>query len=415
VEDPAARDPFRWVVFSAMAAVYFSFGLMTMSIPPMVDEVRTDLGISRGAMGFALGAWALIYVVTAPPAGRVVDRIGLRWSLLLGGICIAASGLARAAAQGLGTLWLGIAIFGIGGPLVSASVPKLVSVWFGDAEERRLAVGVYNAAPAAGVATALVLTNTVLLPVLDSWRAVLVVDAGVAVVAALVWWAVSSRVDEPDGGPAPAGVVVEPSWRRLVESSGVRYALVLGLGGFFLNHGLNAWLPNVLEVDSGFSAAAASNWVAASIAVGVLGGLVAPRYADERRHPRILAAVLVVIVVSLVTIAVAPDALDAAATLTLGLRATLVPLTILVLMDADGVSAMNLGTANGLWFAVAEIGGTLGPLVVGTISDTSAGFTGSLLVLAAVALALLAVVARRARDATGAPTRTARPAAAVRQ
>ena len=113
-----------------MAGVYFAFGVMVASIPPMVTVVRDDLGISRAAMGLALGAWALIYIVTAPPAGRIIDRIGLRWSITLGVGFIAASGFARAAAQGLGTFWLAIAIFGIGGPLVSASAPKLVATWF---------------------------------------------------------------------------------------------------------------------------------------------------------------------------------------------------------------------------------------------------------------------------------------------
>ena len=39
---------------------------------PDFTVVRDDLGISRAAMGFALGAWALIYIVSAPPAGRVI-------------------------------------------------------------------------------------------------------------------------------------------------------------------------------------------------------------------------------------------------------------------------------------------------------------------------------------------------------
>ena len=60
--------------------------------PPVV---RTDLGVSHGAMGFALGAWALIYIGTAPIAGRFIDRFGLGWSLTLGGVSVAGSLLLR--------------------------------------------------------------------------------------------------------------------------------------------------------------------------------------------------------------------------------------------------------------------------------------------------------------------------------
>ena len=40
------RHPYRWVIFTAMAAVYYAFGAMVASIPPMVSTVRADLGIS---------------------------------------------------------------------------------------------------------------------------------------------------------------------------------------------------------------------------------------------------------------------------------------------------------------------------------------------------------------------------------
>ncbi len=90
--------------------------LAVTAIAPMLTAVRDDLGVSRGAMGFALGAWALIYIVTAPLAGRFIDRIGLGWSLALGGLSVSGSLVLRAAAQGLGSLWLAIAFFGVFGP-----------------------------------------------------------------------------------------------------------------------------------------------------------------------------------------------------------------------------------------------------------------------------------------------------------
>ena len=127
----------RWIVFGAMTGVYFSFGIAVTAIAPMLTAVRDDLGVSRGAMGFALGAWALIYIVTAPLAGRFIDRIGLGWSLALGGLSVSGSLVLRAAAQGLGSLWLAIAFFGVFGPLVSASAPYLMATWFPDENERR--------------------------------------------------------------------------------------------------------------------------------------------------------------------------------------------------------------------------------------------------------------------------------------
>ena len=386
-------------MFAAMAGVYYSFGMMIASIPPMVTVVRDDLGISRTAMGLALGAWALVYIVSSPPAGRIVDRIGLRWSVALGAGFVAASGFARAAAQGLGSFWLAIAIFGIGGPLVSASAPKLVMTWFDDLAERRLAVGLSTTAPALGGVTALMITNSVLLPATDDWRLVVVIYSSVAVVAGLAWFAVASA----SGEPPTARVGVEAAedaggLRTLLASRAVRLALVLGVGMFFVNHALSAWLPNVLETDSGLSASVASVWAGASVLVGIAASIVVPRLATSTRRGVVMAGTFGTVGLSLAVMAMASSAsVDVAAVLVVGVRAALVPLVILVLMEADGVTSANVGLANGIWFSAVQVGGTSGPLVVGAIGDTAAGFPAALWTLAAIfgVLALLGVVGQR--------------------
>ena len=139
----------RWVLFAGVYAVYFAFGVVALSIPPLVGEVRADLGLSRVAMGLALGAWQLVYLGSAPPAGRLVDRLGVRRAIAIGALIVIASGLLRAAAGNLPALWAAIALFGVGGPLISAGAPRAVALWFDDRRERRVAVGVYSTAPAS--------------------------------------------------------------------------------------------------------------------------------------------------------------------------------------------------------------------------------------------------------------------------
>ena len=91
-----------------MCGVYVAFGMILLAIPPMVTQVRTELDVSRGTLGFALGAWALLYIVTAPPAGQIIDRIGLRRSLAAGSLLIATSAAVQSAAQDVAMLWLAI-------------------------------------------------------------------------------------------------------------------------------------------------------------------------------------------------------------------------------------------------------------------------------------------------------------------
>ncbi len=62
---------------------------------------------------------------------------------------------------------------------------------------------------------------------------------------------------------------------------------------------------------------------------------------------------------------------------------------MLLLMETPGVPKAQLGLAGGLFFTAAEVGGVLGPLTLGVISDLTGGFTVALFVLSALCVALL--------------------------
>ena len=68
----------------------------------MLTLVQEDIGASRGSMGLALGAWAFMFIFTAPLAGRFIDRFGIGWAVSLGGCSVAGSLLARANATEYG-------------------------------------------------------------------------------------------------------------------------------------------------------------------------------------------------------------------------------------------------------------------------------------------------------------------------
>ena len=415
--DPG-RDPYRWVLFGAMCGIYLVFGVVLLAIPPMVAEVRADLGISRAMLGFALGAWALLYIFTAPPAGRIIDRLGLRLSLTAGSLLIAASAVMQACAQGVVMLWLAIGIIGIGGPLVSLSAPKLVAVWFASPRDRALAVGLYTSAPALGGMLALALTNSVLLPALGDWRWVLVFDAALNLLAASVWVLVSGRTPSaPDTADLSEVSTLRgaEAAKALLGSSGVRLAMLLGIGTFFITQGLSAWLPDMLEEHTGLSARTASNWAAASLAVGVIARLVMPGLALPERRSRMLLGVMIALASAMVLLAVGPPGTEVAAALVLGLRSALSALVILVLMETEQVTVGNVGLAYGLWFSAVQIGGALGPQVVGAFGDSDLGFPGALVAMALLLVVMIAVLLRddrrsgrlASRSPSGPPTATA--------
>ena len=399
--DHRLRHSYRWVLFSAVCGVYFAFGVVAMSIPPLVGDIRADLGLSRGAMGLALGAWQLVYVVSAPIGGRLLDRLGVHRGILLGASVVAASGLFRAAADGLGDLWVAIALFGLGGPLISAGAPKVVGLWFGEDRERRLAIGTYSTMPAIGGMVTLVLSNTVLMPLTGSWRTTLVIETGTIVLALVVWLVVSGRAPEAPIVVEATEVADAPGRRALLADPEVRTVLILGLGVFFVGHGLGGWMPAALREHSGFSAMASANWVALGGLVGVVASLVVPSRTGQAHLPRAMVIMLALVASALVAIVVLPTALDPVPVAVAGLRSALVPLVLIGLMECRSVTPANTGVAFGLWFAVAEVGGFTGPLVLGAVADSSWGFAGAF-GLVVVVCGLLVVPTARLRRQAGA-------------
>ena len=264
--------------------LYFVFGLSVTSLAPLVGEITSELSLSRADMGMVLGAWQFVYIFLAIPVGFALQRLGAGKMLILAAVIIAASGISRSLAESHWSLLAAVAVFGLGGPVVSAGVPQTVSKWF-TGNQRGLAMGIYiTAPPIAGIVT-YSLTQSMLLPALGNWRAVLRLWALCAAVAGVIWlliWLAGRRIDLKQATRSEA-----PRAYRLADAAGLFshrntwLLLAVGMGVFTIDHGLRNWLPEIL-VASGLTAAQAG--YLASIAV-VCGGGRCPAVSGNGRGP----------------------------------------------------------------------------------------------------------------------------------
>lgn len=398
----------RWTLLFATWLCYFSFGLSAASLAPLVALIETDLGISHSAMGSVLGIWQLVYIGAAVPCGILLDRAGPRRALCLGVLLVAVSTLGRAFAESWLTLLAAVALFGVGGPIVSSGAPKVVGAIF-QGRDRGLAMGIYMTGPTLGGVVALTGTHTVLLPLFGGdWRPVLMVWSAVALLAALVWWFVAGHAGPRTEGFQVGGVRSEPGGLgsggtilAILALPAVPLLLVMGVGAFLFNHGLNNWLPELLR-QSGMSAVAAANWAALPMIVGVLGSLTIPRLATPERRIGVLIVLCLCGAAASALLLVASGAVGLTLALVLQgvIRSALMTVLILTLMELPGLQARHAGTANGLFFSAAEIGGVLGPLGLGVLYDLTGTFDAGLYTFAAImaAMALLAALLPRHRS-----------------
>ncbi len=412
-EDAQGIDsPWRWVMLAGVWLLYYCFGLVISSIAPLVATIVDELQISLSSMGRILGAWQFVYLFSAIPVGIAIDRFGLRVSLTLAGLIIAASAAMRGLSDSGNSLWLAVAIFGLGGPLISIGAPKVIASWFGS-RERGTAMGIYMTGPALGGITALALTNSVLMPWTDyNWRHVMMIFAAVAALAAVIWWLINSsptsQLARPNSTPHHSESTIAV-FARLLRIPLVVTILIMSIGIFTINHGLGNWLPEILR-SGGMSIRDAGYWAAIPTLAGVAGSLVIPRLATPARRYLLLIGLFVIALISLWLLRTSHGPVLAGGLMLQGIaRGTMMTLAILILMETPQVGAKNIGIAGGLFFTAAEVGGVLGPMSIGLMADLYGGFDAALWMMTAICVLLIGLaclikwLAAQATDNTGEP------------
>ncbi len=391
------EDPYRWTMLGGVWLLYFCFGLIAAAMAPLVQPITEEMGLSHAAMGGVLGAWPLVYIASAIPCGAFLDRFGARRTLFLAVLIIAASGALRGLAPGHLSLFLAVGVFGLGGPLISVGAPKLITLLF-ESRERGLAMGIYITGPALGSVLALSFTNGVLMPLFDQdWRAVLFAYAGFVGACSLVWLAIcahpSARALERQAAAEPRQPQLQV-FAELLRLPAVQIVLLMGIGIFFFNHGINNWLPEILR-SGGMSAATAGYWASLPTAVGIAAALIIPRLALPERRVPILLALFLSAGAAVLLIQNPAGPLLAGGLMIQGVaRSTMMTVAILVLMETRGVAAQSRGLAGGLFFTAAEIGGVLGPLCFGALSDATGSFAAPLYLMTGVCLVMALLLAR---------------------
>lgn len=394
--DRAVRteDDADWVMLALAWLLYFSFALTVASLAPIVGAVRSDLDLSYGEVGLVLGGWQLTYLAAAFPIGYLVDRFDPRWVLLGGTLVIAGSQLARSLATGFPTLLVAVAVLGLGGPVMSVGLPKVVAVFF-TGRSRATASGVYMTGAHVGHATALAST-AVLVGAVGDWRLALRCYAAVVVLVAVAWVVVAKPVPRADVGARPPLLA---GTRHVARAPGFWVVVAVGFAGFLGSHGYRNWLPTMLA-DAGMSPTRAGLTAALPALLGILGSVVVLQVGagGHRRTTTVLLLLVVSVSMTAATLVEGPLLY-----LTVGLEgfcaAALVPLMMNTLMELPEIGPRHVGAAAALYFTIGEVGGFAGPTVVGTVVGATGSFTAGVGVLSLVMAVMVLVAFRMPRPA----------------
>ncbi|OGN90198.1 MAG: hypothetical protein A2158_03975 [Chloroflexi bacterium RBG_13_46_14] len=387
------QSKYRWVVLAAVWLLYASFGLCMRSLPPLVTPILRDLDMTYGEMGFIMGSWQLVYIPVAVFAGFAIDKWGIRKSLFVGALIIGFSEGLRYYATGFMTLLPLVALFGIGGPLISIGAPKVVSSWF-RGNDRAAAVGIYTTAPWIGGLFSIAATNSIMMPLTrESWRLTLLYYGILTLVFAFVW-GIFAR-DSGQGG-ATAATLLKDSFLALVKVRNVRVVLAAGLLTLFVEHGFSHWLPKMLE-NRGFTPEEAGFLAAVPLIAAIPAVLLLPRFIPGKSRGRYIAVLSILASAGLLLSYIASSWVRTLGLVAYGISApSLLPLLMLAIMEEPRVGAKHMGLAGGIFFCVAEIGGFSGPLLMGGLVDITDSFMPGIIVftVTGVILGLIILMVR---------------------
>ncbi len=367
---------------------YMALGLSMASLAPLVSEIEADLRFSHSAMGTVMGAWQFVYIFAAIPCGMLLDRIGARWGLAIGAAIMGLSGIFRGFAGEYTELLVAVALFGLGGPLISAGAPKVVREHF-EGAHRGLAMGIYITGPGIGAVAALGLTQSVALPLLDgNWRLLLQIWGWICI-ASGVFWLLVARGDAatPVGSEEKIGL---SDLAEVVRIPAVRLILSMSVAVFAINHGMGNWLVEILK-NFGASPNRASALATIPVAVGVLSALTLPRMAVGSRRFAVLTLLFACSTLASLSLLAQPHGIWLYVTLVVeGIAAgSMMTVLVLTLVEVPGVGATRSGTAGGFFFSAAEVGGVGGPVLIGILFSAHGHFSSSLMVLALLGVVLL--------------------------
>ncbi|MEU6577624.1 MFS transporter [Streptomyces sp. NPDC046805] len=365
-------------------------------------HLQTDAGIDAAAFGFGAGVFFVGYAMLGVPSNLVLHRFGARrwlsalmfvWGLL---------SCAMALVNSPGSFYLLRFLLGVAEAGFFPGVILYLTYWF-PAVERGRATGVFQSA----VAVASIIGNPVGgyliglhgLAGLDGWKWMFILEGAPTVLLALaVPWLLTDRpeqarwlndeekrllaariaADQPDAGTTPTRIREIIGDSRVLRLMFVYFAIQIGV------YGVTFWLPALVGrihglSDVGIGFVSALPWVFA-----LAGVLVLPWISDRtgnRRGPLRLALLLTV--VGLIGGVVLPPvpavvALCVAAFGFLGAQPVFwtVPPTVLSGLQMAGTIALISGFGN--------LGGFLGPYLMGVIETSTGSGAGGLYAVAAI-------------------------------
>ncbi|MFH8406396.1 CynX/NimT family MFS transporter [Streptomyces sp. NPDC018019] len=390
---PAAGRAVPIVMIVGLVLAALNLRPAITSLGPLMEEVRSGLGMSASVAGLLTSVPALCFAVFGTAAPRLARRWGPGAVVCAGMVAIAAGVIVRPFTGGTPGFLAATALALAGIAVSNVLLPVVIKTWFPDRVGPL--TGLYSMALALGTSLAAALTVPVTAALGGSWQAGLVVWAVLAVLAVPPWLTVV-RGRKGERGPAVPAPAAPAALR--VGTSPTAWALAVFFGlqatAAYITMG---WMPQIFR-DAGVPAGTAGVLLAVTMAMGVPLSFVLPRVAARMRNQGPLAVGLGLCgLAGYAGLWLAPAAGAWAWAFLLGLSNCSFPLALTMIgmraRSADGVVRLSAFTQS-----VGYLISIPGPLLVATLYQHSGGWGLPIALMAGLMVPQMAVGMLAGRD-----------------
>jgi MFS family permease len=384
----------RWVRIQGVATVLYIFAQIDKAnIAVAFPGIKGELGLTSGAIGFAVGMFAWGYLIFQIPVGRLTSAWSAKGTILI--LCASWSIVSASTAlvQTETQLIINRFVLGMSEGGILPAVVVVMRSWFTQQERARANLALL------GTPIALMIGNALcgLAVSFVGWRWMFVVTAVPSLVWCLVWW--WAIEDDPrkatwlDGetkqklvaaldAEAKHAPVAKGHWFNTIWHPTVLILAFYNLLGLTALWGLTFWLPTLIvegEREIGMAGFLAAIPFMVSIVMACFISASSDRMLERRWHliiPTVLAGVCMAVAgiigeahVTLLLICIS---------LSFGLWFGRI--TVYWIMVADAVPKGSAGPAMAIANGVGNLGGFLGPWMFGVLRGQSGGFNSSMVV-----------------------------------
>jgi EmrB/QacA subfamily drug resistance transporter len=186
----------------AQFMVILDLSIVNVALP----HIQLSLGFNAPELQWVVDAYAITFAGFLMLGGRAADHLGQRRMFVVALLVFALASLVGGAAQDRGMLVAARAAQGLGGALMAACSLAIITSSFAPGPQLHRAIGTWAAMNGLGGAAGMLFGGIITQEL--SWRWVLLINPPIAIVAALVAWAVvRERVKTREGSFDLAGAL----------------------------------------------------------------------------------------------------------------------------------------------------------------------------------------------------------------